>query len=183
MGKGELFNEMHTECKMKQLASIVNNELKKTIKSLYSWDVIFPKNDVLDMGIYTKNRAMRTIFAQKNIKSPGFQLSERSKHLDFSECFITQNVSELGKTYFDCDLPELEFSKVKTKIKHNIRIKNDDVERTVTRVKKEIQIVDHFKKDFGNDFNVKFNGAFCGCLLNTSPSPRDGLLSRMPSSA
>ena len=27
-------------------------------------------------------------------------------------------------------------------------------------------------------------GAFCGiCLLYTSPSPRDGLLSRMPSSA
>ena len=24
---------------------------------------------------------------------------------------------------------------------------------------------------------------FCGCLLYTSPSPRDGLLSRMPSSA
>ena len=26
-------------------------------------------------------------------------------------------------------------------------------------------------------------GAFTGCLLYTSPSPRDGLLSRMPSSA
>ena len=27
------------------------------------------------------------------------------------------------------------------------------------------------------------NGEFVGCLLYTSPSPRDGLLSRMPSSA
>ena len=30
-------------------------------------------------------------------------------------------------------------------------------------------------------FDVKVN--VCGCLLYTSPSPRDGLLSRMPSSA
>ena len=28
-----------------------------------------------------------------------------------------------------------------------------------------------------------FNGCFYTCLLYTSPSPRDGLLSRMPSSA
>ena len=29
----------------------------------------------------------------------------------------------------------------------------------------------------------QFNAVFLGCLLYTSPSPRDGLLSRMPSSA
>ena len=32
-------------------------------------------------------------------------------------------------------------------------------------------------------FNVKFSGTDNYCLLYTSPSPRDGLLSRMPSSA
>ena len=32
------------------------------------------------------------------------------------------------------------------------------------------------------DGNI-FPFIFCGCLLYTSPSPRDGLLSRMPSSA
>ena len=31
--------------------------------------------------------------------------------------------------------------------------------------------------------STKHNWAFKGCLLYTSPSPRDGLLSRMPSSA
>ena len=30
---------------------------------------------------------------------------------------------------------------------------------------------------------VEFGTNWCGCLLYTSPSPRDGLLSRMPSSA
>ena len=30
---------------------------------------------------------------------------------------------------------------------------------------------------------VSGSGTFCNCLLYTSPSPRDGLLSRMPSSA
>ena len=29
----------------------------------------------------------------------------------------------------------------------------------------------------------RFDGLFLACLLYTSPSPRDGLLSRMPSSA
>ena len=32
-------------------------------------------------------------------------------------------------------------------------------------------------------FGDKFTGTYFGCLLYTSPSPRDGLLSRMPSSA
>ena len=32
-----------------------------------------------------------------------------------------------------------------------------------------------------DDFKMKW--LFLGCLLYTSPSPRDGLLSRMPSSA
>ena len=31
--------------------------------------------------------------------------------------------------------------------------------------------------------SYKIRGAFNACLLYTSPSPRDGLLSRMPSSA
>ena len=32
-------------------------------------------------------------------------------------------------------------------------------------------------------FRPEKDGLFCACLLYTSPSPRDGLLSRMPSSA
>lgn len=164
LGKGELFNEMHTKCKMKQLASHVNIELTKTIKAMYVWEVVIPQNNVVDMGIYTRNRAVRTIYSQKGVDSPGFQLSERSKHLDFSECFITQDLSDIGKTYFDYDFPEVEgvvkvreYSK-----KHNIRVKSDDTERTASRIKTEIQLFEHFKESFGDKFDVQFNGTFRG---------------------
>ena len=40
----------------------------------------------------------------------------------------------------------------------------------------------HYKIANGYNTNV-FYGDFISCLLYTSPSPRDGLLSRMPSSA
>ena len=33
------------------------------------------------------------------------------------------------------------------------------------------------------DGNIRMKGLYKDCLLYTSPSPRDGLLSRMPSSA
>lgn len=164
LGKGELFNEMHKDCKMKQLASHINLELKKNIKTMYAWDVVLPGGDILDMKIYSRNRAMRTIYSQKSLNSPGFQLSERSKHIDFSECFITQDVSDLGKTYFDYDFPEVEgvvkvreYSK-----KHNIRVKSGDTERTISRIKTEIQIFEHLKEGFGTKFDVKFNGIFRG---------------------
>lgn len=164
LGRGELFNEMHTTCKMKQLASHVNIELTKKVKSMYAWEVVYPQNNVMDMGIYTKNRAVRTIYSQKDLDSLGFQLCERSKHFDFSECFITQDVSEIGKTYFDYDFPEVE-GVVKVKEyskKHNIRVKSDDTERTVSRIKTEIQIFEHLKEYFGTKFDVKFNGIFRG---------------------
>ena len=38
-------------------------------------------------------------------------------------------------------------------------------------------------KDLSIDNVVELLGMFVACLLYTSPSPRDGLLSRMPSSA
>ena len=45
-----------------------------------------------------------------------------------------------------------------------------------------------FRRVFGMDFstviqNIALQGEYGICLLYTSPSPRDGLLSRMPSSA
>ena len=39
------------------------------------------------------------------------------------------------------------------------------------------------KKKSGKTLMQKWKNKIGGCLLYTSPSPRDGLLSRMPSSA
>ena len=44
----------------------------------------------------------------------------------------------------------------------------------------EYELRDHFKFEVPN---AKFMPQYRGCLLYTSPSPRDRLLSRMPSSA
>ena len=41
----------------------------------------------------------------------------------------------------------------------------------------------HAGGKFGDGGGYKVSGGLHGCLLYTSPSPRDGLLSRMPSSA
>ena len=43
--------------------------------------------------------------------------------------------------------------------------------------------VDTRKKDFNEIYDEYINEKAKDCLLYTSPSPRDGLLSRMPSSA
>ena len=52
-----------------------------------------------------------------------------------------------------------------------------------------IMVVDNVAKHMPADGsvwitnNTKYHNAFNGCLLYTSPSPRDGRISRMPSSA
>src|SRR5680860_1886623 len=40
-----------------------------------------------------------------------------------------------------------------------------------------------YVQDFSGHLAVEVSGQYYDCLLYTSPSPRDGLLSRMPSSA
>ena len=47
----------------------------------------------------------------------------------------------------------------------------------------EISIPTMFSDPDGDDLTYSVTGLPAGCLLYTSPSPRDGLLSRMPSSA
>ena len=41
----------------------------------------------------------------------------------------------------------------------------------------------YLQQYLGADLHEKLKADISGCLLYTSPSPRDGLLSRMPSSA
>ena len=47
----------------------------------------------------------------------------------------------------------------------------------------EISRITKFIEDRGANVSLKIRGRHYSCLLYTSPSPRDGLLSRMPSSA
>ena len=51
---------------------------------------------------------------------------------------------------------------------------------TINQLPDTIKIISNFAVGFGN---IDLEAAKNSCLLYTSPSPRDGLLSRMPSSA
>ena len=53
----------------------------------------------------------------------------------------------------------------------------------VRKTKKGLALKRWFKEDWKDVKTGKACGRKKGCLLYTSPSPRDGLLSRMPSSA
>ena len=54
-------------------------------------------------------------------------------------------------------------------------VKEDEVGRP------DLIALEYYNDDSRTDIILKWNGI--SCLLYTSPSPRDGLLSRMPSSA
>ena len=52
-----------------------------------------------------------------------------------------------------------------------------------TKVAQDIDETERFIDTGSHIFNSLVSGSIYGCLLYTSPSPRDGRISRMPSSA
>ena len=54
----------------------------------------------------------------------------------------------------------------------------------VTDKEKTLKVIDQIEEELSNRLEfLRSNNKLLDCLLYTSPSPRDGLLSRMPSSA
>lgn len=108
---------------------------------------------------------MRTIGAEKSGGSGAFHLAERSRHMEFSDCFITQNVSEIAKEYFHYDFPEVDGTvqprpaRETKKLRYNTRIKASTEERTEDHVSTEASIQDYLKTNFDDDVNVKFTGS------------------------
>ena len=69
------------------------------------------------------------------------------------------------------------------KVKNGESISNSNTPWTVERLEKSSdKVVERLYEKYVNPPPVKVNKQDA-CLLYTSPSPRDGLLSRMPSSA
>lgn len=165
LGKSEIFNEMHTECKMKTLVSHLDTELTGSIKKMFPWFIKFAEDEygdhALDMKIYTKNR---NVLAQKQTADgalrAGFQLCERSKHMDFSECFITQHLSGKRKKYFDYDFPVVDGPVQPNQKKHKngyFRVM-ESPDRTHENIKVECMIRRYLFEKYGDNINVKFNG-------------------------
>ena len=67
-------------------------------------------------------------------------------------------------------------------IKKADKTASTDEEETRQRVQDILKDIEKRRDDGIREISRKFD-KYEGCLLYTSPSPRDGLLSRMPSSA
>ena len=91
LGLSEIFDEIHTTCETKKLAGLVNKDVVAATAGVMSkHGAVLQLGNILDMSIYTKNRAMRTVDAQKDANSGGFQLSEEYRHVVLQNCFVTK---------------------------------------------------------------------------------------------
>lgn len=167
LGLSELFNEMHVNCEMKKLARLVNVDMCAELKNKFN--MVLPKGNVLDMGIYTRNRGVRTIYGRKNLKSDGFQLSEGSKHVDLVNCFVTKILSDEQRadpnTYYrvpqtlrDSDNTVSQSTALPKK---RLIIPTDMKTGEVTPEKMEAAFVikNHLEQTYGDSItSVKYNG-------------------------
>ena len=98
-----------------------------------------------------------------------------------------KNVLICGATgYIGLQLTKLLCKHKKVNIKYlcgstSVGKKIDSYEEDLKKYK--LPKISKFKKEYLLDVDIIFTALPNGCLLYTSPSPRDGLLSRMPSSA
>ena len=90
------------------------------------------------------------------------KLNEQSKHL------------QLGKESAEKQIKAMS-SQMMTSLENYRQGFDDVLERNKAQFEES-------KKKFEDEIK-QLRKEVCGCLLYTSPSPRDGLLSRMPSSA
>ena len=164
LGLSELFNEMHTACEMKKLAKRVNADLVEGMEpEIKKHGIVLPGGNILDMGIYTKNRPMRTINSKKDVESKGLRLSECSKHMLIKNCFVTRVVCDADKTYYR--LPE-EFrvtheESFKHVLERNAPTLHRKAEATHETLEAELDIKRYLQETFGDDVNVRYNG-LCG---------------------
>lgn len=167
LGLSELFNEMHTGCEMRKLARRVNIDMCAELKNKFV--MVLPKDNVLDMGIYTRNRGVRTLYRRKTLKSDGFQLSEGSKHIDLVNCFVTKILSDEQKadpeTYYSIP-PALEasddtVSQTTAMPKKRVYIPTDmnTGETTPEKMEAEFVIKNYLEQTYGDSItSVKYNG-------------------------
>ena len=76
-----------------------------------------------------------------------------------------------------------DVSAAKEAVGQPVALGNGNHEVTYQVVIENTGTVDLANLTLGEDLATQFGAAYVNCLLYTSPSPRDGLLSRMPSSA
>eukprot|EP00903_Cladosiphon_okamuranus_P022359 g20564.t1 len=166
LGGSEIFNEMHKFCGMKALAELVNTDLVSGIQELAEkHDILLPGGDVLDMGIYTKNRPMSLIGTGKELGGGAFERTEESKHVPIRGCIVTQEFTG-DVSYFE--LPDglketAEQGIAKKKNKRNVPTKQL-VHRPRTREASETEqlLHDYLQTEFGDTVVVTHQGLYGG---------------------
>ena len=159
----------------------VNDILKILKLNNKSFDTSMMISDIKDLSNAKQNEI--TFFHSKKYK-------EIAKNTKASLCITTENLkNELPKNCKSLTVKNVLVSTALITAKFYPDSINDDFDKTAININ-----LNTFKNDvkFGKNVlvgeNVKI-GKNCSighntiCLLYTSPSPRDGLLSRMPSSA
>lgn len=164
--RSEIFNEMHKKSAMSKLAIRVNQDLVAEMKDLVAkHDIFLPGGDVLDLGIYTKNRAMSLIGTAKEYGQGAFALTEESKHVPIRDCIVTQQIGG-DVSYFELP-PELKESgdqeSPKKKTNRNVPIKRP-VAKPATRETSETErlLRDYLQTEYGDAVTVKYNGEYGG---------------------
>lgn len=166
LGRSEIFNEMHTSCKMKALAKLVNTDLVSGIQELAEkHDILLPGGDVLDLGIYTKNRPMSLIGTAKDLGGGAFERTEESKHVPIRGCVVTQQFTG-DVSYFE--LPD-GFGETagqgitKKKTKRNVPTRQlVHKPRTQETSETEQLLQDYLHIEFGDSVTVTHNGLYGG---------------------
>ena len=166
VGKSEIFNEMHTACEMKGLAKLVNTALVSGIQELAEkHDILLPGGDVLDLGIYTRNRPMSLIGTGKTLGGGAFARTEESMHVPIRECIVTQQIGG-DVSYFE--LPDdltSDDTPGTNKKKHKRHVPTRQLVHTPsTRETWETEqlLHDYLQTEFGDSVTVKHNGLFGG---------------------
>eukprot|EP00903_Cladosiphon_okamuranus_P009645 g9178.t1 len=160
LGRSEIFNEIHTSCEMKALAEHVNTALVADMQPLVAkHDIVLPDGDVLDLGIYTRNRPMSLIGSAKKLGGGAFERTEESKHVPIRSCIVTQQFTR-DVSYFE--LPDgLEVTKKKTK--RNIPTRQlVHKPRTRETSETELLLLDYLQTEFGDSVTVTHNGVYGG---------------------
>lgn len=167
LGLSEIFDEMHTTCEMQKLADLVNKDLVAEMAAITERHQIFlPNKNILDMKIYTRNRGMRTVLAQKDLGSGGFQLSECSKHVSIRNCFATKVLCGTEKSYYKIPA-EFRVTQEEKPINSTNHVPkrmapriHRTAEMTLGKMETEVDINRYLTQTFGDDVTVKYNGIY-----------------------
>eukprot|EP00903_Cladosiphon_okamuranus_P017931 g16499.t1 len=128
-------------------------------------DILLPRGNVLDLGIYTKNRVMSLIGTAKTLGGGAFERAEESRHVPIRECIVTQQFA--GEvSYFQ--LPDglkgaAGHDTTKKKNKRNVPTKQL-VHKPCTREKAETEelLRNYLQIEFRDSVTVTYNGLYGG---------------------